>query len=285
MADHVKKVDRNKSLIGISSFVLALGIPLLIDLHFYWKVVCLYLGFAGFGYWIIARKMHTLVARGGTALAYAAIIAVASYFYVFTPASMTLYVEAKVPNYGEGSVYEGITWQSYFSQLNFRISNSGSVDYLHLYAKISTDLVIYALRQSSGSDGCQVSMEHPTTAPAVQTMVDGKPVGPVGIGETTTQPKKYYAVTPIYPNGTVGPPLGTDITYIVTCNRLSPGAEVDFIGALRVINKFPAKYLGDPPRPAKWVTMDVTFDADGRSRHLLFSHCENNKTCSVTTRL
>jgi hypothetical protein len=271
--------------IGVPLFLLGMSAPVIIGVHFWWNVSSFYIGIIWFIYGIYHKVLRTwhVVGRLGTLVACILVIMIISWFCIFTTTPMQLFVDSKVPTYGEGSVYAGIAWEPEYSQLDFSISNLGNTDYRNLVAKVSTDLVFYALRQFPGAE-CKSSMENPTIPPAVQTMVGNKPVGPVGVGSTTIEPKKFYAVVPLYKNGTVGPPLGADTTYIITCDKIPAQTLIHFVGALRVINKFPAKFLGGPPQPVKWLTMEVTFDADGRPRHLVFSKCANHFTCVLAPR-
>ena len=272
--------------IGVPLFLLGMSAPVIIGVHFWWNVSFFYIGIIWFIYGVNYNALMNWPVAGRFSALFACIlfIMLVSGFCIFTTAPMRLFVDLKVPTYGEGSVYAGIAWEPDYSQLDFSISNLGSIDYRNVVAKVSTDLVFYALQQFPGTE-CKSSMENPTIPPTVQTMVGNKPVGPVGVGSTTNEPKEFYAVVPLYKNGTVGPPLGADTTYIITCDRIPAQTQMHFVGALRVINKYPAKFLGGPPRPVKWLTMEVTFDADGRPRHLVFSKCANHATCVLAPRL
>jgi hypothetical protein len=153
---------------------------------------------------------------------------------------------------------------------------------------ISTDLIIEKLNQVAGLATCSGSTVEPYNPVKVQHFENGNPKGPVGIGGTTVNGVPYtYKIVPMFPGGKIGAPLGAGTTWQIKCDQVPSNSHIDFVVALSVLNLHPNAPIGSPlygsPKAASWLTLDATFQASGRPRHLILSRCPIG-SCEVNRR-
>ncbi len=225
-----------------------------------------------------------MTARLSLGLAYVAVLAWLSASWLFVAAPMEVHPESQVPTYGAGSTLNGIEWQPYYSQLNFTLKNPGTDNYDNVLLDVSTDLIIEQLRQTAGLSKCSISTASPYSAVIVQHFENGKPVGPAGINGVDVNGRHWsYRVVPLFAGGKMGPPIGTDITWKIRCDKVPSNSHVDFVAALSVLNPVGSPLYG-PPKAANWLRVDATFQDSGRPRHLVFSRYLNGSTCAIKRR-
>lgn len=266
--------------LGVPSSFIAFGFGVVLQAHFYYGVAALLIGLL-----LSCSALDRTVLRYRAAFPRFTIqftwIAIASlflWFFVFAPAKLELSASSKVPVYGPGTEVHGIKWESEYAQLEFWIKNKSDDNYDRFSVTISTDQNINAIRQMDGSTNCLITTSSPHADVGEQRMTNGKPVGPM------KEAQGDYAIVPIYPNGETAPPLGTDSTFLISCDRLPPEGHVDFVAATTRLKAQPSMTLYDSASPAKVISAEINFDQSSRPRTINFSRCEVGSQCEASRR-
>lgn len=207
-------------------------------------------------------------------LIYVIVIAFISWKWIFVPAHFQLSAVADVPHYGPKSNIDGIPWRNEYSKLGFYIINNGDIDYDNFDAEISTDLVFADMRFVHGISECKIAGLDSPTEVHWQHLEGDVPTGPVDGAPYD------YKILQIGPDGKRRV-SGTDWTYRISCNRLLPHSQLDFIAALVVVKGPPAKELFGPPKAATWVSVKSHFRTSGRDRFETFSECPMRQVCET----
>jgi hypothetical protein len=249
---------------GVPLAIATFGAALIMTSLFPFGVIFFYLGLVLFAFDVRYENFFQglrLPIRIMLAVIYLATIVVGSRMWIFRPAPFEVVASSSIPQYGPGSVIDGIAWDSNFSDLHFSIKNPTGIDYDGFDAEISTDLVITAIRQIRGLSECKIESSNPSPELHVQRMVGGQPVGPVD-----STPEKYKVI----PLDRDGRPILPKF-YRIRCEKVPATSQLDFSGAL-------ANAVG-APRAASWVSVTAKFQTSGRNRMETISKCQIGASC------
>jgi hypothetical protein len=235
--------------IGVTSVIFAIGFAMTGYVSF-WRgiflmsaIIAFYLG----NLWYFEKKMATRE-KGWLTLALVVSYAVLLWF-VFIAAPLNVFFEFPPANFPADRVFFGVKWRSEFYPINVVLINKNDISYDGFDSYIKTNALIAKIGIKDSINHCVPSSENP--GPSADVMVEFAQTDGTHVVIPLNQEDQTQATT----------------FFRVRCDKVAANSKIELVVAT----------VQGPP---KWVAMQTSYMAAGRSRSPFFSSCLTKTPCS-----